>query len=314
MLGGHATGVLGEKMKKVIILILLITNGILNANEMYKIKNGNLFKSDDTYIFIDDYDYVESILNGKNIGYIARLEESWDYTFYFFDKDGNQLTSFDIGNSYEYPSINFSPDEKFFVLEDGTWIIRSIELFSYPSFSKISEVTYKRLYFWIDKYLYYNAISDEQIKGFPRDDDKYCYLCRINPYTQKKETIIKWNDCNQYEVKSYNNGTIKIENMYVDNIDDWHYYDKWKYRELTIYVTDCSFKSAFINDDLVRFRKEPSLSGEKISNFKKNDEIIVLSRTKEMYSVEGTKNYWYQVQDNQGIIGYVFGEYVTIKK
>ncbi len=301
-------------MKKVIILILLITNGILYANEIYKIKNGNLFKSDDTYVLINDYDYVEPILNGKNIGYIARLEKSWDYTFYFFDKNGNQVTSFDIGNSYEVPSVNFSPNEKFIVLEDGTWIIRGIEIFSYPSFSKISEATYKRLYFWIDNYLYFNAISDEQIKGFPRDDDNYCYLCRINPYTQKKETIIKWNDCNQYEVKSYDYGKIKIENMYVDNVDDWHDNNKWKYRELTIVVSDCSFKKAYINDDLVRFRKEPDLSGEKISNFKKNDEIIVLSRTEKKSFVEGVNNYWYLVQDNQGIIGYVFGEYVTIKQ
>ena len=102
--------------------------------------------------------------------------------------------------------------------------------------------------------------------------------------------------------------------MYVDNVDDWHDYNKWKYRELTIVVSDCSFKKAYINDDLVRFRKEPDLSGEKISNFKKNDEIIVLSRTEKKSFVEGVNNYWYLVQDNQGIIGYVFGEYVTIKQ
>ena len=102
--------------------------------------------------------------------------------------------------------------------------------------------------------------------------------------------------------------------MYVDNVDDWNNYNKWKYREIKINITECSFKNAYINDDLVRFRKEPRLSGEKISNFKENDEIMILSRSEEMDNIEGAKNYWYQVQDNQGIIGYVFGDYVTIKE
>ena len=187
-------------------------------------------------------------------------------------------------------------------------------MYTFPALSKIVNLTYKRIYFWIDKYLYFNSLSKEKIEGYPADDDNYCCLSRFNPYTMELEVIVKWNDCNQYEAKSYQNNEIELENKYVASKADWKDRNKWKTRTLKIIVNECSFKKAYINDDLVRFRKEPGLSSEKISNLMKNDQITILSRTKERYDVNGARNYWYQVQDSTGIIGYVFGDYINIKK
>lgn len=301
-------------MRKKIIVVLLCIATHLYANDIFQIKNGELYDENHTRVELNQYDHLEALSNGNKIKYIARLEKSWNYTFYFFDVNGKQDSSFNIGNKYELPWINFSPDEEFFVLEDGTWIIRSMEVYSFPSLKNIETQVYKRYYFWIDNYLYFNSISKEKIVGYPADDDNYCFLSRLNPSTKKIEVVINWNECNQYEAKSYQNNVILLENKYVLDKSDWNDSKKWKTRILKINIMDCSFRQAFINDNLVRFRKEPSLSSEKILNFAKNDHVQILSRTTEMTNVDGSNNYWYLVQDSIGNIGYVFGDYISLIK
>ena len=300
-------------MKRNIILIFVFFITSLYANDMYQIRNNELYDTKNAHITLNQYDHLEMLPKGKSIKYIARIKDSWDYTFYFFDQNGKQIYKFDIGNKYELPWIVFSPNEDFFVLEDGTWIVRSMEVYTFPSLDIIETLTYKRYFFWMDKCLYFNSISKEKIDGYSADDDNFCYLSRFNPCTKEIEDLIKWNECNQYEVKSYKENVIELENKYVNNKADWKDYNKWKVRTININIMDCSFKHAFVNDNLVRFRNEPSLSSEKISSFKKNDPVVILSRTKEISNVGGSNNYWYLVQDDKGIVGYIFGDFISQK-
>lgn len=303
----------GKYMRNILSITFFCLLSALYAEDLYQIKNNELYTTNNTVVELGQYDHLGKLSNGKNIKYIARIEKSWNYTFFLFDANGKQVSSLNIGNDYELPWIDLSPKEDFYVLDDGTWIIRSLDVYSFPSSIKMTTLTYKRYYFWMDKYLYYNSISKETIDGYPADDDTYCYVSRFNPYTKEIEVIIKWNECNQYEIKNYSNNIIELENKYVLNKSDWKVSDKWKRRILKFSILDCSFKQAVINDDLVRFRNEPNLSSKKISNFSKNDTINIISRTENMVNVEGSDNYWYLVQDGNGIIGYVFGKYISQK-
>lgn len=283
------------------------------ANDSYQIKNNELYDSNSKFIALQQNDNLENISNLINTKYIARIEHSWNYTFYFFDQDGKQTYSFDVGNKYELPWVVLSANEKYMALDDGTWIIRNLEIYNFPSFTKIKTLTYKSNYFWIGDYLYFNSLSNETIEGYPADDDSYCYLSRLNLNTKEIEELIKWNECNQYEAKKYTNNLLEIENRYVIDKSDWKERNKWKTRIMEISIIDCSFKKAYINDNLVRFRNAPNLTSDKIYNFSKNDEVTIISRTKQKVNVEGLDDYWYQVQDNKNNIGYVFGSYLNIK-
>jgi hypothetical protein len=143
-------------------------------------------------------------------------------------------------------------------------------------------------------------------------DENYTYVSRFNPETKKIETLINWNKNNRYEVQSYENGLLKIRNQYVKKLSDWEE-EKSLVRILEVKIFDYSCMKAVVNDDAVRFRNEPNISSEKIYNFKKNDEVRIISRTPEKYSVENSSNYWYLVQDLKGTIGYIYGDYLMIK-
>lgn len=300
-------------MKNKFTIAFFLFFSFLYANDIYQIKNNVLFDEKNTIVKLNQNDNLEALPNGKQIKFIVRIENSWNYTFYFFDKNGKQTSFFNVGNKYELPWVVFSPNEDFIVLEDGTWIIRSMEIYAFPSFTKTATQIFKRYFFWIGDYLYFNSISNEKIEGYPADDNNYCFLSRYNPNTKKIEVLIKWNECNQYEVKAYQNNVIELENKYVINKSDWKDANKWKTRTMIINIMDCSFLKAFVNDDLVRFRNEPSIASEKISSLNKNDQVFILSRTKEMVNVDDLKNYWYQVQDSKGIIGYIFGYYISLR-
>lgn len=299
-----------QKKNSIVIYCLI---SVLFAEDLYQIKNDELYNMNNTVVELGQNDYLGILSNSKNIKYIARIEKSWNYLFFLFDLNGKQLTSFNIGNNYDLPWINFSPNEDFFVIEDGTWIIRSLAVYNFPSPINFTTLTYKKYYFWLDRYLFYNSISKETIDGYPADDNTYCYISRFNPYTREIEVIIKWNECNQYEIISYSNNIIEIENKYVLNKSDWKDYNKWKTRTIKFDIIDCSFKQAVINDDLVRFRNAPNLSSEIIASLKINNTVRILSRTDEMVNLNNSDNYWYLVQDGEGRIGYVFGKFITLE-
>ena len=46
--------------RNTIIIFLLLAYGILYANDIYHIKNNELYKQDDTLVVLNEYDYVKT--------------------------------------------------------------------------------------------------------------------------------------------------------------------------------------------------------------------------------------------------------------
>jgi hypothetical protein len=69
-------------------------------------------------------------------------------------------------------------------------------------------------------------------------------------------------------------------------------------------------KVGVLNDDRVRIRAEPNLSGEIRGTLSRGDKVAILEIGRERQKIDGLESVWYKVRTDANIEGWVFGAYV----
>lgn len=168
------------------------------------------------------YEYLDEIPDGESIRFVYRHCKNYKYTFYFFNNEGIQISSLGLGEQYEYPSITVSPDENFFIIEDGLSAIRFVELYKFEGFKKVRQFECLSNNFFYQDYLYLTLLSDEIIDDYSLNErNMYYYVARYSLTNKTIEKIFNYNSLNRYKIKSFNNGEMDVERQYVREVDQW---------------------------------------------------------------------------------------------
>ena len=67
-----------------------------------------------------------------------------------------------------------------------------------------------------------------------------------------------------------------------------------------------------IQGDVVNIRKAPSVQGEVVTKAKRFDRLTILQKASQDV-IGGVSDYWYRVQTSTGKVGYVFGNFTSLK-
>lgn len=280
----------------------------VNIKDKYIIsKNGNR-------VILNDYEYFEEIPNGQKIKYIFRSENNWEYTYYFFNSSGIQINKFVLDSGYEFPGLTFSPNEKYFILDDGTSPIRTIDIFEYETLKKIKTLTTLRSGFWFNDKFYYNSFTENGAYNyFDEVHNISSFISCYNPENQEIEIITK---CSETRCSYFISFTEKPVSLYYKYSDTENPYAKdfpYAIKEIPFNLLECSFKKALVNDNSVRIRSDPDTNSKIITELNKNETVTILSRTEIEYKIDSFIDYWYLIHDKEGNIGYMYGAYLDIQ-
>ncbi len=69
---------------------------------------------------------------------------------------------------------------------------------------------------------------------------------------------------------------------------------------------------ATVNVDYLRIRASPRIESSILGRLMKDTQVIVLKKTKEKEKVASIAEYWYELMTAEGIIGWAFGQFLTI--
>lgn len=67
-----------------------------------------------------------------------------------------------------------------------------------------------------------------------------------------------------------------------------------------------------IQGDVVNIRKAPNVQGEVVTKVKRFEHLSVLQKASQDF-IGGVTDYWYRVQTSTGKVGYVFGNFTSLK-
>lgn len=67
-----------------------------------------------------------------------------------------------------------------------------------------------------------------------------------------------------------------------------------------------------IQGDVVNIRKAPNVQGEVVAKAKRFESLTVLQKAAQDV-IGGVTDYWYRVQTSTGKVGYVFGNFTSLK-
>jgi hypothetical protein len=67
-----------------------------------------------------------------------------------------------------------------------------------------------------------------------------------------------------------------------------------------------------VQGDVVNIRKSPSVQGEVVTKAKRFDRLSILQKASQDV-IGGVTDYWYRVQTSTGKVGYVFGNFTSLK-
>ena len=67
-----------------------------------------------------------------------------------------------------------------------------------------------------------------------------------------------------------------------------------------------------IQGDVVNIRKSPNVQGEVVAKAKRFERLTVLQKASQDF-IGGVTDYWYRVQTASGKVGYVFGNFTSLK-
>lgn len=281
----------------------------INIKDKYIIsKNGNK-------VLLNDYEYFEEIPNGKKIKYLFRSENNGVYTYYFFNSSGIQINKFVLDSGYEFPRLTFSPNEKYFILDDGTSPIRNIDIFEYETLKKIKTLTTLRSGFWFNDKFYYNSFTENGAYNYSDDvHNMSSFISCYNPENKEIEEITKCSETKCSYFLSFSGKTVPLYYKYYDTENPYEKDLPYAIKEIPFNLLDCSFKKALVNDNSVRIRSDSDTNSKIINELNKNEIVTILSRTEIEYKIDSFIDYWYLIHDKEGNIGYMYGAYLDIQE
>jgi tetratricopeptide (TPR) repeat protein len=94
-------------------------------------------------------------------------------------------------------------------------------------------------------------------------------------------------------------------------IRDFQYLsDRWEFSDDFRHDISINLVNGIINSEYVNFRQEPIIDNNTIREFKLFEEVKILQRSDYRQSIGNVKTYWYKVYTNDGIEGWVYGQYL----
>jgi tetratricopeptide (TPR) repeat protein len=94
-------------------------------------------------------------------------------------------------------------------------------------------------------------------------------------------------------------------------IRDFQYLsDHWEFSDDFKHDISINLVSGIINSEQVNFRQEPIIDNNAIREFKLFEEVKILQRSDYRQSIGNVKTYWYKVYTDDGIEGWVYGQYL----
>ena len=203
-----------------------------NEEDKYTVSNDTVYKydielktvisEDGTELILNDNEYLEQIGKCKNIKYILRKCNGEKYTFYLFNEKGDQINLITLDAFYELPWLDISEDEKFFLIDDGTGPIRTIDLYESAESKFIGHFNCVFGAYFFNNYLYMTQSSMEEVPGYCLNEiDHYYSVVRYNLNSNEIEVILPYKSLKRFRIKSFTNNTFDIEQEYVSSISDW---------------------------------------------------------------------------------------------
>jgi tetratricopeptide (TPR) repeat protein len=94
-------------------------------------------------------------------------------------------------------------------------------------------------------------------------------------------------------------------------IRDFQYLsDHWEFSDDFRHDISINLVHGIINSEHVNFRQEPIIDNNTIREFKLHEEVKILQRSDYRQSIGNVKTYWYKVSTDDGIEGWVYGQYL----
>lgn len=84
----------------------------------------------------------------------------------------------------------------------------------------------------------------------------------------------------------------------------------WTVKEDTVNQKNDRFYA--VNDDRVRIREEPNLTGKTLGHLNRKNKVRVIEHSDNKEKIENMESYWYRVQTDGGLTGWVYGAYIDI--
>ena len=226
-------------------LSLLNINDLLieNTNIVYKIINGKGYRIiDDEYFFIENNNIntleTNGILSYYWIFHQGNLvsEELEILGAYIFDNGGNFITIIPIPFIEKELTnwITITPNENYIGFDNGTWLVRIMEFYTFPEYEYIITITYTGNVFWDNNILYYTTKAGQGIPYANFDNDEYNVIKSINFENMQIDTVFEYTELENPELINLQGNELTIRIYYVDHIEDWGGNNSIKEKEIKI--------------------------------------------------------------------------------
>jgi hypothetical protein len=158
-----------------------------------------------------------------------------------------------------------------------------------------------------DKYIGLNSTT----WPYPGDDVDYYYILFLdkNGRRQKeyKEIAVVHNDGYRDDTSLAGLCLVSPDRQYVLLFNSNSSVDKEGYVYKIIYLS-----VGILNDDRVRVRAEPNLTGATLGVVNRVDKVEILETGQEKQKIGDMESVWYKIRTDAGVEGWVFGAYVDM--
>jgi hypothetical protein len=207
------------------------TNGdiqyAIRGKRAYRIIENKEYEINDVIIgdcFIGNYRHYFFILDEYNE---SRLKNEKPGT-YLLNYKNELVDIIPYGSTEESLGLFFSPNSDYFGIDGGTWTVRGMNFYSYPEYKEIGSISYKGKIFWKDNTVIYTTVGNDIKPESPMDDGYYHYIEEFNLETGKKKILYYFSELTDIQLYDFIYDTLIVIINYVDKIEDWKEYEKYK--------------------------------------------------------------------------------------
>ena len=112
----------------------------------------------------------------------------------------------------------------------------------------------------------------------------------------------------------YNKNTDKHILYRIDNTWDPAFRAEWYRKAAARETADAAALKATVNDNNVRIRKQPTLTGTELGKLQKGNVVTVLEKSSQPMKIDTMNAYWYRIKTDAGLEGWSYGAFLDIQK
>lgn len=112
----------------------------------------------------------------------------------------------------------------------------------------------------------------------------------------------------------YNKNTDKHILYRIENTWDPAFRAEWYRKAAARETADAAALKATANDNNVRIRKQPTLTGTEVGKLQKGNVVTVLEKSSQPMKIDTMNAYWYRIKTDAGLEGWSYGAFLDIQK